>query len=141
MISGYHYDYDYDYVCMYLCMYICLVPWCNSNPMTASGAHPLKVPNVAAFFRIFPAFFANPGDRIPPPLDVVLSVTSATFGKFCVAFVNSCSTNYLHSKSTASCNANGCDNCGFEHFWQPITSTKSQVKVSGPDVLQERSNN
>ena len=29
---------------MYLYMYVCLVAWCNSNPMTASGAHPPELP-------------------------------------------------------------------------------------------------
>ena len=34
-------------VCVYVCMYVCLVAWCNSNPMTALGTHPPKVPSVA----------------------------------------------------------------------------------------------
>ena len=34
-------------VCVYVCMYVCLVAWCNSNPMTASGAHPPEVPSMA----------------------------------------------------------------------------------------------
>ena len=32
---------------LYIVIYVGLVPWCNSNPMTASRAHPPEVPSVA----------------------------------------------------------------------------------------------
>ena len=48
-IHIYMYIYIYIYIYLYIlvCMYVCLLPLCNSNPMAASGGHPLEVPNVA----------------------------------------------------------------------------------------------
>ena len=48
----------HTYIYTVVCMYVCLVAWCNSNPMAASGAHPLR----------FPVWLGIPKPMIPYPL-------------------------------------------------------------------------